>query len=147
MHYSKEIWGADAHVFRPDRWLEENNAARERYWMPVSEASSSRYTNGSVCMLTQLRSLEQGTAAVQGRTSQRLNLSRLRRPWSGITISNRWTRRKIGSGRLTLRWFRILGLSMWRRRHEIEGVDVKTFSSVHISTCVELSLNSKSHTK
>jgi len=37
MHYSKEIWGADAHVFNPDRWLAEDIAAKEKYWIPVGD--------------------------------------------------------------------------------------------------------------
>jgi cytochrome P450 len=36
MHYSKEIWGPDAHEFNPDRWLSESAAALDKYWMPVS---------------------------------------------------------------------------------------------------------------
>jgi hypothetical protein len=35
MHYSKEIWGEDAHDFRPDRWLEVDIASKEKYWVPV----------------------------------------------------------------------------------------------------------------
>ncbi|RYN20880.1 hypothetical protein AA0112_g10469 [Alternaria arborescens] len=34
IHYSKEIWGADAHVFRPERWLEEDSGTREKFWIP-----------------------------------------------------------------------------------------------------------------
>ncbi|KAI4931464.1 hypothetical protein J4E85_004057 [Alternaria conjuncta] len=34
MHYSKEIWGADAHVFSPDRWLAEDSTTKEKYWIP-----------------------------------------------------------------------------------------------------------------
>jgi hypothetical protein len=41
IHYSKELWGADAHVFNPDRWLGEDSAAKEKYWMPVSGMNSS----------------------------------------------------------------------------------------------------------
>jgi len=37
MHYSKEIWVADAHVFNPDRWLAEDSTAKEKYWIPVSD--------------------------------------------------------------------------------------------------------------
>lgn len=36
MHYSKEIWGPDAHEFNPDRWLKESAAATEKYFIPVS---------------------------------------------------------------------------------------------------------------
>lgn len=36
MHYSKEIWGPDAREFNPDRWMRDDAAALEKYWIPVS---------------------------------------------------------------------------------------------------------------
>ncbi|KAH9906240.1 cytochrome P450 [Xylariomycetidae sp. FL2044] len=34
MHHSKEVWGEDADVFRPQRWFEEGAAEREKMWIP-----------------------------------------------------------------------------------------------------------------
>lgn len=36
IHYSKELWGEDAHEFRPGRWLETKAAQLERNFIPVS---------------------------------------------------------------------------------------------------------------
>lgn len=37
IHHSKEIWGADASEFRPERWLAgDKSAALDKYYMPVS---------------------------------------------------------------------------------------------------------------
>ncbi|GAP86637.2 putative cytochrome P450 CYP629C1 [Rosellinia necatrix] len=41
MHRSIEIWGEDADEFRPERWLEEENASREKYWIPWSAGFAS----------------------------------------------------------------------------------------------------------
>lgn len=35
MHYSKDIWGPDAHEFNPGRWLAEGAAVLDKYWIPV----------------------------------------------------------------------------------------------------------------
>ncbi|KAK0648618.1 cytochrome P450 [Cercophora newfieldiana] len=34
VHYSKEIWGDDARVFRPERWLEKDAARLEKWFVP-----------------------------------------------------------------------------------------------------------------
>ena len=36
IHYSKELWGEDAHQFNPDRWLSPGAAELEKYFVPVS---------------------------------------------------------------------------------------------------------------
>ena len=37
MHYSTEIWGPDAAEFKPDRWMESEDAAMmDKYFIPVS---------------------------------------------------------------------------------------------------------------
>ncbi|RYC59107.1 hypothetical protein CHU98_g7099 [Xylaria longipes] len=41
MHRSHEIWGNDADEFRPERWLEEENASREKYFVPWSAGYAS----------------------------------------------------------------------------------------------------------
>lgn len=38
MHLSKEIWGPDAREFNPDRWLKDDAAALDGYFMPVSSS-------------------------------------------------------------------------------------------------------------
>jgi cytochrome P450 len=39
IHHSKELWGDDARVFNPDRWLEKDISSREKYFLPVSAVS------------------------------------------------------------------------------------------------------------
>ncbi|KAJ2986631.1 hypothetical protein NUW58_g4933 [Xylaria curta] len=41
MHRNYEIWGEDADEFRPERWLEEENASREKYFIPWSAGFAS----------------------------------------------------------------------------------------------------------
>lgn len=41
IHYSKELWGEDAHEFNPDRWLASGAAEREKFFIPVSPVSSN----------------------------------------------------------------------------------------------------------
>lgn len=36
IHSSKDIWGADASEFNPDRWLRPDAAEKERCFIPVS---------------------------------------------------------------------------------------------------------------
>ena len=40
MHYSRELWGPDAHEFNPDRWLKDGAGELDRYFMPVSDLPS-----------------------------------------------------------------------------------------------------------
>jgi cytochrome P450 len=40
IHHSKEIWGADAREFAPDRWLQANSSEMDKFFMPVSCDSS-----------------------------------------------------------------------------------------------------------
>lgn len=35
IHNSKELWGEDAREFNPDRWLKEDAASLEKYYIPV----------------------------------------------------------------------------------------------------------------
>lgn len=37
VHHSKEIWGVDARQFNPDRWMKEDAASLDKYFMPVSD--------------------------------------------------------------------------------------------------------------
>ncbi|KAK3310492.1 cytochrome P450 [Chaetomium strumarium] len=41
IHYSKEIWGLDAHEFNPDRWLSDSAAALEKFWIPFGVGYAS----------------------------------------------------------------------------------------------------------
>ncbi|KAJ4245776.1 hypothetical protein NW762_013900 [Fusarium torreyae] len=41
IHHSKEFWGEDAHEFKPDRWLEGDIAAKEKYWIPFGAGYGS----------------------------------------------------------------------------------------------------------
>lgn len=48
IHHSKEIWGEDVHQFRPERWLGEDAAAKEKYWIPVSRQLFHRKCYGTL---------------------------------------------------------------------------------------------------
>jgi cytochrome P450 len=37
IHHSTALWGPDAKVFNPDRWLQNDIASREKYFLPVGE--------------------------------------------------------------------------------------------------------------
>ncbi|KAF1810375.1 cytochrome P450 [Eremomyces bilateralis CBS 781.70] len=41
IHYSKELWGEDADEFNPNRWLEGDIAAKEKYWIPFGAGYGS----------------------------------------------------------------------------------------------------------
>lgn len=36
MQLDKTIWGPDAHEFKPERWLSEDAASKDKYWLVVS---------------------------------------------------------------------------------------------------------------
>jgi cytochrome P450 len=41
IHLSKEIWGADAREFNPDRWLKADSAMMQKYWVPFGAGYAS----------------------------------------------------------------------------------------------------------
>lgn len=41
MHFSTSIWGPDASVFNPDRWLQPDSKDMEQYFVPFSKGTRS----------------------------------------------------------------------------------------------------------
>jgi hypothetical protein len=82
-------------------------------------SSRTRRTRCYACRLTELRSSEQDTAVALGKTSQRSNSPRWQQHWSGTTRSNKWKRRRTGSGKLTSQSSRIHGPCTSRRGHRM----------------------------
>ena len=48
IHSSKEIWGPDAREFNPDRWLQPDAAANEKYFIPVRRRTI-KHTLDDIC--------------------------------------------------------------------------------------------------
>ena len=76
MHHSPELWGDDARVFNPDRWLREGAALRERYWVSVSTCLPACVPRLCLCVWAQRI---QGSFA-NARPPVRSRLRRVSRP-------------------------------------------------------------------
>jgi Cytochrome P450 len=48
VHRDKKVWGEDADVFRPERWLEGDASKYERYFIPVDRRPDFMWTDGVV---------------------------------------------------------------------------------------------------
>jgi len=46
MMRQKAFWGSDAHEFNPDRWLREDSATLEKFYMPVRRRESTAFHCG-----------------------------------------------------------------------------------------------------
>jgi cytochrome P450 len=109
MHYSKEIWGRDAHEFNPDRWLSDSAAALEKYWIPVrrmfpSEKTKKRKKEKLILLSIPFSppcSLVQDTPRAPARILLRSSSPKSWPPLSGTTISGRSTRTRTGNTKPT----------------------------------------------
>lgn len=61
-HYNKDVFGADADVFRPERWLVGDTTAMNRYYFPVSLLS--RFVDRRILTTCQSSGLAQEPALV-----------------------------------------------------------------------------------
>ena len=46
VHYSKEVWGPDAHQWKPERWMTPAAREMEKNWLVVRISEAFRYRIG-----------------------------------------------------------------------------------------------------
>ena len=96
MHHSKDIWGADADEFRPERWEE----VTERYVHPPITPPITAFANACICVTAGKNPPSSPSRTARGRawaaTWRRWSSRSSSRRCSGITSSNcirrRWRR-------------------------------------------------------
>lgn len=111
IHRSPEIWGSDARIFVPERWLRDDAADLEKkQFIPVSMLMAllcfdSRDKTDSGCF----GSSAQDIIHVLGTTLLRWSSPKSLRPFYETTISSSWMKLANGIGGRTLLLFRKAG--------------------------------------
>lgn len=103
MHHSKEIWGADASEFRPERWLAgDKSAALDKYYIPVGVRRHSLVPFIFECSNSHPHSSGLVICRVLGKISRRSSWPRYAQPLFATIIFGRSIPARNGSGRHTL---------------------------------------------
>lgn len=103
MHHSKEIWGADASEFRPERWLAgDKSAALDKYYMPVGFRPHSLVPFIFECSNSHTRSSGLVICRVLDKISRRSSWPKYAQLLFATIIFGRSIPARNGSGRHTL---------------------------------------------
>lgn len=109
IHYSRELFGEDAHVYNPYRWMGPSAKDIEKYFVAVSKMVmrlALTFVTDCLC------SLAQATTRVRVAISHSLRSTRPPLHCSATSISSKWIRRKSGSMRLLSQPYLTIGLAM-----------------------------------